>query len=533
MRRQWWSVGVMFGWAVAHSTDGGVHWTEGRRPADRRLRGPTARSAVAVLVVVAVACLACGEEPPRLLQQGDPEATVEVWREHFGEAPADDPLVARAWRVFERVREAAGTHAELAVLEIPGAPLALALADQTVVLSIGGLALCYRDVSREVGDARLAFVLGHELAHVASNDFWHASAFDTVQGVEDTEQEERLQTLLVLDARDRQVMELRADDHGILALIQAGYDPRPLLEGDRTFFEEWVSGLVGSTAYEDPNHPGAEERAGFLQKRLKQVADTEQVFLKGVEAFRKAEELASTAKRDQVPPGVWAGYEEAVKAFDAVRRVFPGREVLSNLALARLRLASGILADCDGSLVNRYYLPTAIDPVTLASRTRMRGPGEHSSPCFEREDYKRHMNEAIRLLEDAVERDLDYTQALLNLVAAYVLDEREPNAAETARQARERWPDDAEVAAAWSGAHLAYLDTGSTYFDSRMIFDEIEALRRRFPDEPGIAFNLASALTSQGRWAVAENLWREFLQLEPDGPWADVALELLGSRTSR
>jgi tetratricopeptide (TPR) repeat protein len=425
--------------------------------------------------------------------------------------------------VFVRVREAAGTHAELAVLEIPGAPLALALADRTVVLSTGGLDLCYREVPPEVGDARLAFVLGHELGHVASDDFWHASAFDTVRGVEDpTQQAERLQELLRQEARDRQVLELKADDQGILALIQAGYGPRPLLDGDRTFFEEWVGGLVGSTAYDDPNHPGVRERADFLRERLKKVAAKVELFERGVEAFRRAEELAAASAPD-VPPEVAAGYEEAVAAFDAFRRIFPGREVLSNLALARLRLAAGRLAACDGTLINRYYLPTALDPVTLAARARLRGERDYTSPCFENESYQRHMKEAHQLLEDAVARDTEYRPARLNQVAAFVLDEREASAADAARQARERWPDHPQVAAAWSGAFLAYLDTGSTLFDSEKVVEEVRELHRRFPDEPGIAFNLASALSRDGRVVEAQPVWREFLRLEPEGQWAEIA----------
>ena len=536
MRRRGRGIETGFRWAEAHPTSAtGTdrrHWPRVGCALAHRSRPSQwaeARPTLAVLGLLGLACLACGEEPSRLLQQGDPDATVEVWREYFDEAPADDPLVVMARDVFERVREAAGTHAELAVLEIPGAPLALALADQTVVLSTGGLEFCYRDVPDDVGAAQLAFVLGHELAHVASDDFWHASAFDTMRDVEDrTEQEERLQALLLLDARDRQVMELKADDHGILALIQAGYDPQPLLEGGRTFFEKWVAGLVGSTAYDDPNHPGVGERDGLLQKRLKEVAATESIFERGVEAFRRAEELASTAEGDRVPPEVWAGYEEAVKEFDAVRRVFPGREVLSNLALARLRLASGILAGCNGSLVNRYYLPTAIDSETLASRTRMRGPGGHSSPCFDNEDYERHMREAIRLLEDAVKRDPEYRPARLNLIAAFVLDEQEASAAYAAQQAYERWPGDSKVAAAYSGAVLSYLETGSTLLDAQKVIEEIRGLHRRFPDDPGIAFNLASALSYQGRLDEARPIWRDFLGIEPEGAWAKIAREWLG-----
>jgi len=494
----------------------------------RKDRWAKAHPTLAVLGLLVQACLACGEEPPRLLQQGDPEATVAAWRQSFDEVPASYPLLARANSVFEHVRDTAGTYAELTVLDLPQAPMALALADPAVLLSSEGLELCYRGVSPEEGDARLAFLLGHELAHVGNNDFWHASAFATVDNIEDrTEQEERLQILLALDSKDRKKLELKADEAGILTAIQADYDVRPLLAGDRTFFEEWVEGLVGSKAYDDPDHPGVAERADYVRLHLEKVARKTELFDRGVAHFREAERLARSEGGPEVLNEVETEYLSAIEAFRAFGRHFQGREVLSNQALANLRLATGSLAGCNSSLVNRYYLPTALDPVTLAERRVFRGERDYSSPCFENEDYQRHMRAAIRLLEEAVERAPRYLPARLNLTAAFVLDEMPASAVVQGLAAAEIDGDDPRAAAAPWVAHVAYHDRGGPV-DLEQVLRELAELHRRFPEDPGLAFNLASALSYEGRLEEARPVWREFLRVEPDGAWAEIAKEWLG-----
>lgn len=494
----------------------------------RKDRWAKAHSTLAVLGLLGLVCLACGEEPPRLLQQGDAEATVAAWRQSFDEVPASYPLLARANSVFEHVRDTAGTYAELTVLDLPQAPMALALADPAVLLSSEGLELCYRGVSPEEGDARLAFLLGHELAHVGNNDFWHASAFATVENIEDpTEQEERLQVLLALDSKDRKKLELKADEAGILTAIQAGYDSQSLLAGDRTFFEEWVDSLVGSTAYDDPDHPGVAERADYVRLHLEKVARKTELFDRGVAHFREAERLARSGGGREVVEKIEAEYRAAVEAFGAFSRHFQGREVLSNQALAHLRLATSRLAGCDGSLVNRYYLPTVLDPVTLANRGILRGERDYSSPCFENEDYQRHMRAAIRLLEEAVERAPRYLPARLNLTAAFVLDEMPANAAVQGLAAAEIDGDDPRAAAAPWVARVADHDRGGPIAIDEVL-QKLAELHRRFPEDPGIAFNLASALSYQGRLEEARPVWEDFLRVEPDGPWAEIAWGWVG-----
>lgn len=490
---------------------------------------------LAILALLAILTLrAFRDAPPRLLEKGDPEASVETWKAVYDAVPADDPLRVRAASVFERVRDAAGDYAELEVLEMGRSPLAFALPDESIVLSGEGLRLCYRGVSPEHGDSRLAFLLGHELAHIGAHDFWHASAFAAVRDADDeTEEARNLQALLTVDSRDRQKQELSADDVGLLTAIQARFDPQPILAGEETFFEHWVGGATGAVAYDDPDHPGVGQRAVLLRQRLADVAAKKvDLFDRGVAAFRRAEALASATAPGRREEAL-AAYREAVESFDRFRRSFgrvPGREALNDLALAHLRLASATLAACDGTLVNRFYLPTVLDPVTLAERAVHRGAGgDYSSPCFENEEYQDHVQPAVRFLEEAIERDPSYLPARLNLIAAWVLDEQEASAANLSLETLEAFPDDPLAAAAWTAASLSYLETGSTLYGEDRVLPKLAELQARFPAEAGIPFNLASYLTHEGRLEEAGPAWRSFLELEPEGAWADLARGWLGN----
>lgn len=510
------------------------HGSTARRPAPARFAVPGLLVLLAVLAVLAV--LAKGgfrDEPPRLLEKGDREASVETWKAVYDTVPADDPLRVRAASVFERVRDAAGDYAELEVLEMGGSPLAFALPDESIVLSGEGLRLCYRGVSPEDGDSRLAFLLGHELAHIGAHDFWHASAFAAVRDADDESEETRkLQALLVIDTRDRQKQELSADDVGLLTAIQARYDPAPILAGEETFFEHWVGGATGAVAYDDPDHPGVGQRAVLLRQRLADVAAKKvDLFDRGVAAFRRAEALASATAPGRREEAL-AAYREAVESFDRFRRSFgrvPGREALNDLALAHLRLASATLAACDGTLVNRFYLPTVLDPVTLAERAVHRGAGgDYSSPCFENEEYQDHVQPAVRFLEEAIERDPSYLPARKNAVAAYVLDEKDANARLQAAEAVRLAPDDEDALVGLAVANLLAADLGDRFVDPEAPIAELTELHRRFPESAAIAFNLASALSYRGRLDEARPAWRSFLELEPEGAWADLARGWVG-----
>ncbi len=468
------------------------------------------RAALPLATLLLLATCRANEETPRLLQPQDAEASSQYWVDQYPAVPETDPHVRRARKVFERMEAAAGHRARLLILEGPKIPSALALADDTVLLDREGLALCYRDVPPAKGDARLAFVLAHELKHLAGGDLWHASAFLTVRNfAHGPGEDQRLLDLLHQNPHDRQQLELRADEAGVLALITAGYDPRQLFQGSETFFETWVKSPAGLVVYQDPNHPAPAERARFLRRRLQEVAGKIDLFHRGVEAYEATE------------------YPKAIELLEEFRQHFAGREVLNDLALSHYQLAAAVLAECDGTLVDRYRLPVELDTETLADRAKLRGAGE-SSPCFENPGYHAHMTEALALLRQAADQDSAYLPARLNLAAALALDQQGAGALEAADQAAKLAPDDPRALVAVQVAGLVYADAGGTLVDPARAVAALAALHRRFPADPAIAYDLASALSHHRRLAEARPVWAEFLRLEPEGPWAVIAREWVG-----
>ena len=101
----------------------------------------------------------------------------------------ESPLVARAHQVFNRVKAAAdktsGKLPELLILNRSPGLYAAALPDGGIVLARKALEICYANSSVKTGDARLAFILGHELAHLANNDFRHLETLSEIKGFQE------------------------------------------------------------------------------------------------------------------------------------------------------------------------------------------------------------------------------------------------------------------------------------------------------------------------------------------------------------
>lgn len=83
--------------------------------------------------------------------------------------------------MFERVRAVADKNSKrlprLVVVSSRADPWAIALPSGHVVLSKEAVAICHAQASLAESEARLAFVLGHELAHLAHDDFWHQEVY--------------------------------------------------------------------------------------------------------------------------------------------------------------------------------------------------------------------------------------------------------------------------------------------------------------------------------------------------------------------
>lgn len=108
----------------------------------------------------------------------------EYWLMKYGQIKEGD-LWCRAQEVFNNVLLSAdkrtGIEPCLYIIDFDGLPWALSLADGAIILTKNGLTFCYHDKDLDRGDARLAFVLGHELAHQFNADFWPYHFFRSLE----------------------------------------------------------------------------------------------------------------------------------------------------------------------------------------------------------------------------------------------------------------------------------------------------------------------------------------------------------------
>lgn len=412
------------------------------------------------------------------------------WLERHGPAKLSPAVEEAIKETFSRIQRVAGQRADLVVLEgEPGDPFAFALGTRGVVINRALVTTCETfaggDPSRR--DDLLAFVFGHELSHLLAGDSRSYAGFAGEAALR------RLGT----EAKERR--ELQADARGFELTIRAGYDVATVLDAvSRGFF----------AAIERDDATAAARRARVLPAELENLAAR-------VEEYHFGTRLVALGR-----------LEDGLLLMEHLAEVYQGRELLNDLGVAHLRSASRLLAACDGSLVTRHRLPTIVDGRSLVERTRLRGTSTRS-PCYGDPRFATHFETAIELLERAAKSDTTYLPARLNLIAAQLLGGSSAAAFTAAQAAHEISPEDLHalvglgVAFAEFGAELGLVDWADKALGYLDRADELQPTALS-------AWNRAAIEARRGRESAAAASWRRALELEPNGPWADIARERLG-----
>ncbi len=442
---------------------------------------------------------------------GSAEATNSAswWIATYGVVESTDPLARRAADVFLRVAAAADKRSnrqpKLVLLRQPSRPQANALPDGSVVVTRSAVELCYRGGRDGSGDAKLAFVFGHELSHLASDDFWRGPAwFGVPQPVGERASSEQ---------RSR---ESKADSHGIVYATLAGYDPRAVAKG--SFLAEWI----GRRAQDEPPSPGQIEPAQRLELVRSELASvTEEL-----DVFRFGVRLVQLGR-----------YADALVLLERFRTRFPGREVLNNVGLAHLQLALRFLAACDPSQYLRFKLPTILDPDTLASSTagigyvpQVRAPGAPRLNCTASGRFQAPWSEAVRSFRLARESDPSYVPAFVNLATALLVAGNGTEALNETNSALRLEPR--SHAASLQRAVALYLLGSENDLDTDgAAIESLRQLQAADGTSADVAYDLARVLSERGRPAAASQAWRRFLALEPYGSYATEASRWLPEAT--
>lgn len=455
------------------------------------------RAELACLLVLTALALTCSQTAAaRNLKN-----TVQFYIERDGLAnPKTDRRVANAYRIFNRLCAVADKKGrripQLKVVNGNREPWAIALSDGFVVLNKGAIAIAYRGASEQQGDARLAFVLGHELAHLAKDDFWDREVHRALAGEPTARGMRKIIESRgdVAGASDSQRFaaikekEAEADDLGFLYAGIAGYRVDLLLgereAGRADFFHHWMK-MTHTTV--DRAHPDPDDRAALLRARLNQLASL-------VEFFRFGVALAH-----------FGVYEQAEYFFRELQKVFPSRETFSNLGYGYLARALLVLP------APGYWLPRVLDSETLASRLSGRIRGGLAS----KENARVYLEQAVNHLKRAVDSDASYLPARINLAAAFYLLGEVYQAQAEIEHARELSPDDVDLLCL-RALVLAKLESEVDMTPHAIA--QLEGLLTHHPDNAMLRFNLATMLRDRGLSARARPHWQRLAAKISDLP---------------
>ncbi len=351
---------------------------------------------------------------------------VAFYIERYGELTVQqDPRVAKVQRVFKRVRLVADRNsqrlAKLVVVNNKTHAWAIALPAGHIVLSSQVLDIVHRNANIELAEARLAFILGHELAHLANDDFWHHEVESFMQNTADAQ---KIAQFINQHFEAKQA-ELAADDKGYLYAAMAGYSVDLLLqkqvaeqsdmkerETEQNFFTFWMQQTNTKVS---PSYPAAKDRAELLRQRLFQL-NQKLVF------FHFGTRLAH-----------FGLCNDAIHFLKEFQKVFPGRSVLNNLGLCFLYQARSQMSE---QQLVFYWLPLSLDmdsratglnvhggtPQTREVITNIESPKQFlkNYAATENDSISGYLEDAVDVLALAIEKDPWYLPARINLAIAYL-----------------------------------------------------------------------------------------------------------------
>jgi len=280
----------------------------------------------------------------------------------------------KAYSIFKRVLNVADKRSnrfpKFIISEKPGV-WAKSQEDGSVIVSRSAIEFCFQTLENDIGESCLAFVLGHEMAHLANDNFWKMPS----------------------DDHSFCDIEYKADYDGLIYTTMAGYDP--LAIANTSFIEKWVKQTYDNPK-KDRSHP-------LPNKREKQLSDLCTNMQRHIILFDIGTRLYLIER-----------YDDAIDFFESFKQKFPGREVSNNIGLSYYQKAFKILAECDPEKAFRFKLSTAIDTDSNARAfISKRNCNEYT--------FRHFIEESIRNFKDAIRKDPFYFNAQLNLSSAYIL----------------------------------------------------------------------------------------------------------------
>jgi len=250
-----------------------------------------------------------------------------------------------------------------------------------IQISKGTLNYLYqKHIPIEVSEARLAFILGHEMAHAA----YHSFKKNTFMNMNKTVLQKQMAKI-----------ELEADRYGILFATFAGFQPEFIIDYNGTnFIQEWeiINQLSHYTTMN--SHPNPFSR----KKQLQTIAKETKMSL---DLFHAATKLYIIGR-----------FREALACLKKFAVFYPSREVFNNIGTCYLQLYIQ-----QYNPLNQFVLPAMIDTKSRADLFKYR-TRYHSDALVSAKKY----------FDKAIKRDPYYLVSGINLSTTFLLMEDTNNA---------------------------------------------------------------------------------------------------------
>lgn len=424
---------------------------------------------------------------PTIGQAKHPKNEVAFYIELYGElTPEQNPYAAHAHRIYAKVRAVADINnnriPNLVVVNSDSDPWAIALPDGHIVLSKKSIETCQH--YKPAPNACLAFVLGHELAHLSNDDFWHREVYSFLS----SRPTERSRAQFIEQNSHAREREFVADDQGFIYAAMAGYDVDKLLRQhatDPSFFSNWIAQT--STLLET-SHPHALDRTELLRKRLEGIVDKLGLFNFGIRLSH------------------FDYCDDAVYFFREFQKTFPSREVLNNLGYCHLQLAR---QQMENQRANFYWLPYVLDGETRASGYSSRAEHAITSLRLAAQNQPAgHLKDAEEYLLRAANADEQYVPARVNLAIVYLYLGKPHKARATLGEALELPLSDQERRILSGLDAVIRYEQGDEYFDSwPSAIQKLQRLVKAEQAPPSLIFNLARLLETREQHQAAAPYW--------------------------
>ena len=376
--------------------------------------------------------------------------------EAYGRVTAEDhETVAQAYKVFTTLtwvsQNQISSIPRLVVVNSKDKPWAIALSDNSVILSMGAVTICDSLMTTEKIQACLAFVLGHELAHLSNRDFWHRDAYLALRVNGDANN----------PYSDREI-ELKADEVGFLYASLAGYAVEEVFNDQENLFDLWEFHTQGTKS----DH--VEVRNSLIRNRIDNLA-SKLVLAEHVLALTSFER-----------------FEDAIPLYQELIDLFPAKEFLNNIGYCYLRLAMRSISQLEENL---FIFPALLETEYI--------PGKYSKTFhpINASTYIHQSGKAVTYLERALATNKIYTPALYNLAITQFLLGEHHEARALIERAIKLEPDNP----VFQMVRSIIIYRQETDIDMwPLTVTRLEALARKHPEDYLLKYNLASMYRLRG-----------------------------------